>query len=56
MAGFLSAHPEFHPLHCGELLASQGIALDTGEYLLVSPHAHGMDGFFAAVLERRAGS
>ena len=54
VASFLAAHAEFRSLHCGELLASQGIALDTGEFLLVSPHAHGMDGFFAAALERRA--
>jgi 16S rRNA (cytosine967-C5)-methyltransferase len=53
---FLSAHPQFRPLHCGELLASQGIALDTGEHLRVYPHAHGMDGFFAAALERGTGA
>jgi 16S rRNA (cytosine967-C5)-methyltransferase len=54
VAAFLSAHPQFRPLHCGELLAAQGIALDTGEHLRVYPHSHGMDGFFAAALERRA--
>ncbi len=52
VAGFLASHPEFHPLSCTEILASQGIALDTGPYLSVFPHAHGMDGFFAAVLSR----
>jgi 16S rRNA (cytosine967-C5)-methyltransferase len=56
VAAFLSAHPQFRPLHCGELLAAQGIALDTGEQLRVYPHSHGMDGFFAAALERRAGA
>jgi 16S rRNA (cytosine967-C5)-methyltransferase len=54
VASFLAAHSEFGPLHCGKLLADQGIAVDTGENLLVSPDAHGMDGFFAAALERRA--
>jgi 16S rRNA (cytosine967-C5)-methyltransferase len=56
VAAFLSTHPQFRPLHCGELLAAQGIALDTGEQLRVYPHSHGMDGFFAAALERRAGA
>ena len=31
-------------------------ALDTGQYFRVFPHSHGMDGFFAAVLERQAGT
>ncbi len=35
-------------------LARLGIALDTGPRLRVSPHRHGCDGFFAAVLERAA--
>jgi 16S rRNA (cytosine967-C5)-methyltransferase len=56
VASFLAVHPEFRSLHCGELLASQGIDLDTGAHLRVFPHSHGMDGFFAAALERRAGS
>ena len=34
------------------LLATLGIALDTGPYLELLPHRHGTDGFFAAVLER----
>jgi 16S rRNA (cytosine967-C5)-methyltransferase len=51
VADFLAAHPRFRPLHCGELLARQGVALDTGESLRVAPHSHHMDGFYAAVLE-----
>ena len=35
----------FTAANCWRARAS---ALDTGEHLLVSPHAHGMDGFFAA--------
>jgi len=49
---FLDAHPQFARIHCGEILRRQGIELDTGPYFRVSPHAHGMDGFFAGVLER----
>ena len=56
VAAFLAAHPDFRTLHCGELLASQGIGLDTGEHLRVFPHSHGMDGFFAAALERQTGT
>jgi len=50
---FLGADASFSVSHCGQALARQGIALDTGEYFRVFPHAHGMDGFFAAVLERK---
>ncbi len=51
---FLAAHPEFRPVHAGELLGRQSIALDTGERLRLSPRLHDTDGFFAAVLERAA--
>jgi len=54
IASFLAGHPQFRSLHCGELLTAQGIALDTGAHLIVSPDAHGMDGFFVAALERNA--
>jgi 16S rRNA (cytosine967-C5)-methyltransferase len=49
---FLDAHPRFARVHCGEILRRQGIDLDTGPYFRVFPHAHGMDAFFAGVLER----
>jgi len=51
---FLAAHPEFRPVNAGEVLSRQGIALDTGERLRLSPRTHDTDGFFAAVLERAA--
>jgi 16S rRNA (cytosine967-C5)-methyltransferase len=43
----------FEPLHCGELLAAQRIALDTGAQLRLRPHRHGTDGFFAAAFARK---
>jgi 16S rRNA (cytosine967-C5)-methyltransferase len=49
---FLDAHPRFAQVHCGETLRHQGVELDTGQYFRVFPHAHGMDAFFASVLER----
>ncbi|NMG77423.1 RsmB/NOP family class I SAM-dependent RNA methyltransferase [Aromatoleum diolicum] len=49
---FLSAHPEFRQISAAEVLGKQGIALDTGERLRLSPRQHDTDGFFAAVLER----
>jgi 16S rRNA (cytosine967-C5)-methyltransferase len=51
---FLSANPDFKLLPAGELLAKQGIKLEMGECLIMSPAQHGTDGFFAAVLERQA--
>jgi len=49
---FQRAHPAFRPLSCGELLAAQRIALDTGERLRLWPHVHGTDAFYAAAFER----
>jgi 16S rRNA (cytosine967-C5)-methyltransferase len=52
VAGFLADRGDFRKLHCGELLAQQGIVLDTGEFLRLLPHRHGTDGFFAAAMVR----
>jgi 16S rRNA (cytosine967-C5)-methyltransferase len=52
-AAFVAAQPEFLPLSCAKVLEAQRIALDTGEYLKLSPHRHSTDGFFAAAFERR---
>jgi 16S rRNA (cytosine967-C5)-methyltransferase len=51
---FLQAHPHFTEGHAGEMLAPQGIMLDTGHRLRLLPHVHATDGFFAAVLERQS--
>ena len=52
---FLAAHPEFRALSAQEVLAAQGVALETGERLRLLPHVHDTDGFFAAVMERAKG-
>lgn len=49
---FLAKHPEFKLLNAAEILSSQQIALDTGDYLKLLPHLHHTDGFFAAVFEK----
>jgi len=49
---FLGAHPSFRLADSSAILREQDIALGTGQYFHVFPHTHGMDGFFAAVLER----
>ncbi|MDX1915573.1 MAG: RsmB/NOP family class I SAM-dependent RNA methyltransferase [Methylophilus sp.] len=49
---FLSTHPEFKLIPAAEVLAPQGIAIETGDYLKLLPHLHGTDGFFAAVFEK----
>ena len=49
---FAAAHADFTRVPVAELLAQQGIALDTGTDLRLLPHLHGTDGFYAAVLER----
>jgi 16S rRNA (cytosine967-C5)-methyltransferase len=50
---FVASHPEFAPVSCAKVLATQRIALDTGEYLKLSPQHHATDAFFAAIFERR---
>lgn len=50
---FLEAHPEFEQVSASELLAAQGVPLDTGARLSLRPDVHETDGFFAAVLVRR---
>lgn len=49
---FLAAHPDFHRLSAQDVLAAQGIIIDCGEDMRLTPHHHGTDGFYAAVLER----
>ena len=49
---FLATHPEFHRLSAQEVLAAQGIVIDCGEDMRLSPQKHGTDAFYAAVLER----
>jgi len=51
---FLAGHPGFAQGDAAAELARSGIALDTGPTLKLYPHIHGCDGFFAAVLDRRA--
>ncbi|MCB1982546.1 MAG: RsmB/NOP family class I SAM-dependent RNA methyltransferase [Rhodoferax sp.] len=53
---FLAAHPEFRTQSAQEVLAAQGVTLETGERLRLLPHEHDTDGFFAAVMERAKGA
>jgi len=52
--GFLASHPDFELVPMHKVLAEQRIPLEMGDYLKMLPHKHGTDGFFAAVLERKA--
>ncbi|MDH5479756.1 MAG: RsmB/NOP family class I SAM-dependent RNA methyltransferase [Nitrosomonas sp.] len=49
---FLDQHPQFSLLNCSELFSQQKIAINTGEFLQLSPQTHQTDGFFAAALTR----
>jgi 16S rRNA (cytosine967-C5)-methyltransferase len=51
---FLANHPGFALVPAREVLAEQRVDLEMGDYLSLWPHRHATDGFFAAVLERRA--
>jgi len=51
--GFLARHPEFTLTPASAMLAKQGIALD-GDFLRLLPHRHNTDGFFAAILDKKA--
>jgi 16S rRNA (cytosine967-C5)-methyltransferase len=54
VAQFLGDHPDFVLVPAGKVLAEQRIEVEMGDYLSLWPHRHATDGFFAAVLERRA--
>ncbi len=56
VAAFLAERDDFGMLNCQELLAQQGIVLETGEQLRLLPHLHGTDGFFAAAMQRKPGT
>ncbi len=43
IAAFLAAHPDFSVVPCG---------MNGADFLSLTPHRHGTDGFFAAALER----
>ena len=49
---FLAANPAFSIVDCDSVFEQQRIALRTGKYLRLTPHHHGTDGFFGAVLTR----
>jgi 16S rRNA (cytosine967-C5)-methyltransferase len=51
--GFLETHPDFVLTPASGILVRHGIALD-GDVLRLLPHQHNTDGFFAAVLDRKA--
>jgi 16S rRNA (cytosine967-C5)-methyltransferase len=55
VAAFLLAHPQFALVPVGPILERQNVKLaGQEEYLRLLPHLHDTDGFFAAVLERKA--
>ncbi len=49
---FLATHSEFSLMPARDLFAQAKIELEMGEYCRLSPHRHGTDGFFGAVLVR----
>jgi len=51
---FLKENQDFEETSCEAILAQQGVALATGSRMTLLPHRHQTDGFFAAVLTRRA--
>ena len=55
VAEFLATHADFQVVSAGDILKRQGISLAASPYLHLYPHVHDMDGFFAAVMERRKG-
>jgi len=55
---FIDEQPQFALLDAAPILAVQDIVVDSAErfapWLVLLPHLHGCDGFFAAVLERKS--
>lgn len=52
--GFLANHADFELVPMSQVLAEQKIPLEMNDYLKLLPHKHQTDGFFAAVLQRKA--
>ena len=50
---FLSRHPDFHVLPLALAWTLSGSPPCEGPFVALTPHLHGTDVFFAAVLERR---
>ncbi len=50
---FLAAHPDFVLTPASGVLAGHGIEID-GDFLRLLPHRHNTDGFFAAILDKKA--
>jgi len=50
---FLTSHPEFTLTPASGVLARHGVMLE-GDFLRLLPHRHNTDGFFAAVLDKKA--
>ena len=50
---FLARHPDFALLPASTVMARQGITVD-GDFIRLLPQRDDTDGFFAAILERRA--
>ena len=50
---FLAKHPQFTLTPASSVLAKHGIEV-AGDSLRLLPHLHNTDGFFAAVLDRKA--
>lgn len=55
ITAFLAGAPEFSVVPLAEAWPFEAPAPVAGPYLALTPRAHGTDGFFAAVLQRRAG-
>ncbi len=53
VTGFLTEHPEFSLTSASTVLARHNIVYE-GEMLRLMPHVHHTDGFFAAVLDKKA--
>ena len=51
---FLATHSDYRLVPVQDIVGKMGLELETGEFLRLSPHRHGCDAFFAAVLERKA--
>ena len=50
---FLASHPDFELVPASTVLARHGVSLE-GDLLRLLPHQHLTDGFFAAVLDKKA--
>lgn len=56
VAELLAGHPDLAAVPLADVLGERAAALGDGDSMIVAPHSHGTDGFYARVIKKRTAS